>query len=63
MTEANGGTGDEEFGEDRLGQLVKRLAALPVKEVLDEVVRVLRVWTGGKPFADDVTLLVARRLA
>ena len=31
--------------------------------MLEEVVKVLRIWTGGKPFADDVTLLVARRTA
>jgi phosphoserine phosphatase RsbU/P len=62
VTEANGVSGDEEFGEERLAQTVKRLAPLPVGNILDEVVRTLRVWTGGKPFADDVTLLVARRV-
>jgi phosphoserine phosphatase RsbU/P len=62
ITEAVAAASDEEFGEDRLGQVVKRLTPLPLKDILSEVVRSLRAWTGNKPFADDVTLLIARRV-
>ncbi|MGH9613318.1 MAG: SpoIIE family protein phosphatase, partial [Bryobacteraceae bacterium] len=51
---------DEEFGEERLGQLVAELRSLSAKEIVDHVQERLMEWIGDAPAADDITLVVAR---
>jgi sigma-B regulation protein RsbU (phosphoserine phosphatase) len=53
----------EEFGEDRLIELLVRNWRRPTREIIEETIRAVSQWTGGRPeLQDDMTLLVARRL-
>jgi serine phosphatase RsbU (regulator of sigma subunit) len=61
VTEACPPDSNDEFGEDRLAEIVQDLGCEPVDAVLEAIVRELRGWVRGASFADDVTLLVARR--
>jgi serine phosphatase RsbU (regulator of sigma subunit)/pSer/pThr/pTyr-binding forkhead associated (FHA) protein len=52
----------EEFGEARLAQFVVDRAGVGASQLVEEIrVRVL-AWAAGAPAADDVTVLIARRL-
>jgi sigma-B regulation protein RsbU (phosphoserine phosphatase) len=51
---------DEEFGEDRLAEVVSASAHLPAAAVADEVVRAVRSFVGPIPPHDDITLVVAK---
>lgn len=53
---------DEEYGETRLANLVAELAARPAKEIVDAIHASVRTFTEGAPPADDITVMVARRL-
>ena len=52
---------DEEFGEDRLLQLASASKSHDLPRILDRVMDELRAWSGDGAFADDVTLVLARR--
>jgi len=52
----------EMFGEERLGELVCRHAHLNEDQVVDAVWKGVREWSGDGELADDMTLLLARRL-
>jgi sigma-B regulation protein RsbU (phosphoserine phosphatase) len=52
----------EEFGEDRLTELLIRYCERPPHEIIEEVIRAVSQWTGRPELQDDMTLLVARRL-
>jgi phosphoserine phosphatase RsbU/P len=52
----------EMFGEDRLAELVCRHAHLPEDQIVDAVWKGVREWSGEGELADDMTLLLARRL-
>jgi len=52
---------DEEFGEDRLIQLASASKSHDLPRILDRVMDELRAWSGDGAFADDVTLVLARR--
>jgi len=52
---------DEEFGEDRLTQLASASKSHDLPRILDRVMDELRAWSGDGAFADDVTLVLARR--
>lgn len=54
---------DEEFGEQRLGELVAASVSLSSEDLLDKINRELATWLDGAPPADDVTLVIARRLS
>jgi phosphoserine phosphatase RsbU/P len=54
ITEAMDGDG-EEFGECRLLETVRSLSHLPVAELLERVVSVVRQF-GGREQRDDITL-------
>jgi len=54
--------GDEEFGEERLARIVRDKRAESAAAILDSVTSALEDWTADAPPADDVTLVVARRL-
>lgn len=62
ITEACGLNGDEEFGQDRLVETLQRLQGQPALTVIEEVRNAVQAFTGGNT-ADDVTLVVARRVA
>lgn len=53
----------EEFGEERLIELLIRHRRRPPREIIEEVIRAVSQWTGRPELQDDMTLLVARRLA
>jgi sigma-B regulation protein RsbU (phosphoserine phosphatase) len=52
----------EEFGEDRLIELLLRHWRRPPREIIDTVIAAVGQWTGRPELQDDLTLLVARRL-
>jgi len=51
---------DEEFGEERLAQLILENRTRPANEIRDEILRQVRSFVGGEQFQDDLTLLVVR---
>lgn len=51
---------EEEFGEDRLADLLLRHARRPVAEIRDEILRAVRTFVGREQIQDDLTLLVVR---
>ena len=52
----------EEFGEQRLIDIVRHNADLPTGEILGAVMTAVREWSASPEQQDDMTLLVARRL-
>jgi len=52
---------EQEFGEDRLIRLASDSRSLELPRILDRVMDELRAWSGDGAFADDVTLVLARR--
>ena len=54
---------DEEFETDRLAAVVKEHISKPASQIITAINQALVKWTQGAPAADDVTLIVARRLA
>jgi sigma-B regulation protein RsbU (phosphoserine phosphatase) len=60
LTEATRPNSEEEFGEDRVAEIVHANSARPTQMILNAVVEALYDWTGGAQFTDDVTLLIAR---
>ena len=61
VVEACPANGDEEFGEERLVSIVARFSALPLPRIIELVMEELRKWSGDGSYADDVTLVLARR--
>jgi sigma-B regulation protein RsbU (phosphoserine phosphatase) len=53
---------DQEFGEERLAKLVASMRDRPAREIVEEIHKAVAVYTQGAPPADDITVLVARRL-
>jgi sigma-B regulation protein RsbU (phosphoserine phosphatase) len=51
----------EEYGEQRLFDLLIREAGRPVQEIIDKAMREVIEWTGQSALQDDMTMLVARR--
>jgi serine phosphatase RsbU (regulator of sigma subunit) len=52
---------DEEFGEERLAELLSAARGQPIDQVLESVLQGVEEWRAGAPQADDVTLVIARR--
>jgi serine phosphatase RsbU (regulator of sigma subunit) len=52
----------EEFGEDRFIEILRRHRHAPSAEIVEAVTRGLAEFCAGAPQADDITLVVARRL-
>lgn len=46
------------YSEDRLKQLLAREARTPVKDVLEKVKSELEEWSRGRPFTDDISMLI-----
>lgn len=61
VTEAPRPGTDDEFGEDRLEEVVVRHRESGAAEIQSAVVQALGKWTGDGGAADDVTIVVARR--
>jgi serine phosphatase RsbU (regulator of sigma subunit) len=59
IVEAPNQKGDE-FGGQRLIDLLRELHDRPLDEIVEQVLEALRVWTEGTPTHDDVTLVLAR---
>ncbi len=57
------GDQDEEFGEERLGELVSRNAELAAAELMDLLLREVEQHTKGDRPTDDRTLIVVKRAA
>jgi phosphoserine phosphatase RsbU/P len=53
---------DHDFGEERLANLVALLKDRPASEIVEEVHRAVHAFTQGAPAADDITVVIARRL-
>ncbi len=53
---------DEEFGEDRLAEILKDCRTDPAEVIIETVNRAVADWGAGAPAADDVTLVVVRRV-
>lgn len=52
---------DEEFGEERLIDVLREAAGDSAEQVIDRVMAAIDAFVGGAPQFDDITLLVARR--
>jgi serine phosphatase RsbU (regulator of sigma subunit) len=61
VTEANNLEYDE-FGEERFIKVLSENRARPAREIVEAVTSALKEFTAGAPQADDITLVVARRL-
>ena len=53
---------DEEFGEDRLAQSLVELRDLPAQSIVEAINQQVQEFTCGAPPADDITLVIAKRL-
>jgi sigma-B regulation protein RsbU (phosphoserine phosphatase) len=53
---------DHDFGEERLAKLVALMRDRPSSEIVEEVHRAVHAFTQGAPAADDITVVIARRL-
>jgi serine phosphatase RsbU (regulator of sigma subunit)/pSer/pThr/pTyr-binding forkhead associated (FHA) protein len=62
VTEACQPNADEEFGEERLAEIASELRGQPATAIVAGVIQRLTAWMAGSPAADDITLVVARRL-
>jgi serine phosphatase RsbU (regulator of sigma subunit) len=53
---------DQQFGEERLANIVAELSNRPAAEIVQEVHRAVHAFTQGAAAADDITIVIARRL-
>jgi sigma-B regulation protein RsbU (phosphoserine phosphatase) len=61
VTEASDPRGDE-FGEERLAELVAGLRERPAAEIVEAINSAVAAFTEGAPAADDITVVAVRRL-
>ena len=61
VTEAEDPAGDQ-FGEARLAELVSSVANRPAPEIVEVINNAVTEFTQGAPAADDITVVVARRV-
>ncbi len=61
ITEATNTT-EEEFGEERLAEVLRSRREEPAAAIVDAVTESLQQFTAGAPQADDITLVVAKRV-
>jgi serine phosphatase RsbU (regulator of sigma subunit) len=62
VSEAPRPSDDEEFGEERLATLLIRCRFAPAQMIISSVIDAVEKWTEGSPAADDITLVVAKRI-
>ena len=53
---------DQQFGEERLANIVAELSDRPASQIVQEVHRAVHAFTQGAPAADDITIVIVRRL-
>jgi serine phosphatase RsbU (regulator of sigma subunit) len=53
---------DQEFGEQRLADLVVTLRDRPAAEIIEEIHNAVIAFSQGAPPADDITVVIARRM-
>jgi len=53
---------DEDFGEERLAKLVSSIREKPAAEIVETIESAVTEFAQGVPAADDITVVVARRL-
>ncbi|MGP0072224.1 MAG: SpoIIE family protein phosphatase [Bryobacteraceae bacterium] len=63
VTEAVRPNADEEFGEERLAQVLAGLREQSAESIIKCINQQVEDFTAGAPPADDITLVVAKRLA
>jgi serine phosphatase RsbU (regulator of sigma subunit)/pSer/pThr/pTyr-binding forkhead associated (FHA) protein len=63
VTEPVSPQGDEEFGEDRLARVLAGLRDQSAEEIIAAINQKVEEFTENAPPADDITLVVAKRLA
>jgi sigma-B regulation protein RsbU (phosphoserine phosphatase) len=61
VTEANNAAYDE-FDEERFIEVLKAHRTLPAAQIVQAVIKAVTDFAAGAPQADDITLLVAKRL-
>jgi sigma-B regulation protein RsbU (phosphoserine phosphatase) len=61
VTEANNANFDE-FGEDRFIEVLKQHRQQPAADIVAAVTKALAEFAAGAPQADDITLVVAKRV-
>jgi len=61
VVEACAANKDEDFGEVRLARIARENGGEELPVIINRVMDELRAWAGDKGFADDVTLVLARR--
>jgi phosphoserine phosphatase RsbU/P len=61
VTEATNAAYDE-FDEERFLEVLKANRSLPATDVVDATIRAVQEFAAGAPQADDITLVVARRI-
>ncbi|MFB3826240.1 MAG: SpoIIE family protein phosphatase [Bryobacteraceae bacterium] len=61
VTEAMNPQG-EEFGEARLAELLRACRRHSAQGVVDAINKALAEWAAGTPYADDITIVAARRV-
>lgn len=59
VTEAMDGAEDQ-FGRERLADLVRREAGLPIKDLVQAIRQEVQAFTGDQPLADDTTIVVGK---
>lgn len=52
----------EEFGEERLQELFKKIHDLPAEEIIHKIYEAVKTFSGDEPQFDDVTLIVVKAL-
>jgi sigma-B regulation protein RsbU (phosphoserine phosphatase) len=62
LTEALNPDSGEEFGEERLIAVLKRGRDQPSAKLIDSIKAEVSLFTAGAAAADDITIVVARRL-
>lgn len=62
VTEAARPDTDEQFGEERLARILAEHSCHSAKSIIEAINQQIAEFTGGAPPADDITLLVARRI-
>ena len=53
---------DEQFGEDRLVKILSEHSCNTAKAIIEVINQQIAEFTAGSPPADDITLVVARRV-
>lgn len=62
VSEAMPNGSDEDFGEMRISMAILNRTSQTSNQMIEGVIEDLQVWCAGAPYADDVTLLIVKKL-